>query len=66
VDQFNKQQSEDGDPVELGEQVGSPARRYLHMDIWGGCCATWDVHFDEIAKNILAVHEEISASTEAH
>lgn len=57
---------EDGDPVELGAQVGTLARRYPHMDIWGGCCGTWDVHLDEIAKNILAVHDEISASTKAH
>jgi homocysteine S-methyltransferase len=57
---------EDGDPVELGEQLGDLARRYPHMDIWGGCCGTWDVHLDEIAKNVLAVHEEISASTKAH
>jgi methionine synthase I (cobalamin-dependent) len=25
------------------------------MDIWGGCCGTWEVHLDEIAKNVLAV-----------
>ncbi len=45
---------EDGDPVELGEQCGDLARRYPHMDIWGGCCGTWDKHLDQIAKNILA------------
>jgi homocysteine S-methyltransferase len=44
---------EEGDPVELGELCGDLARRYPHMDIWGGCCGTWDVHLDEIAKNIL-------------
>ena len=48
---------EKGDPVELGELCGDLARRYPHMDIWGGCCGTWDVHLDEIAKNILAVQE---------
>ena len=48
---------EEGDPVELGELCGDLARRYPHMDIWGGCCGTWDVHLDEIAKNILAVQE---------
>jgi S-methylmethionine-dependent homocysteine/selenocysteine methylase len=56
---------EDGDPVKLGEQIGSLARRYPHMDIWGGCCGSWDVHLDEIAKNVLAVHDEISAHIEA-
>ena len=44
---------EDGDPVELGELCGDLARRYPHMDIWGGCCGTWNTHLDEIAKNIL-------------
>ena len=43
---------EDGDPVELGEQIGDMARRYPHMDIWGGCCGTCEVHLDEIAKNL--------------
>ena len=47
---------EDGDPVELGELCGNLAQRYPHMDIWGGCCGTWEKHLDEIAKNILAVH----------
>jgi homocysteine S-methyltransferase len=43
---------EDGNPVELGEQCGDLSRRYPHMDIWGGCCGTWDKHIDQIAKNI--------------
>jgi methionine synthase I (cobalamin-dependent) len=45
---------EDGDPVELGKQCGDLASRYPHMDIWGGCCGTWNIHLDEIAKNVLA------------
>jgi S-methylmethionine-dependent homocysteine/selenocysteine methylase len=45
---------EDGDPVELGELCGDLARRYPHMDIWGGCCGTWSRHLDEIAKNVVA------------
>ena len=48
---------EEGDPVELGDLCEDLARRYPHMDIWGGCCGTWDVHLDEIAKNILATQE---------
>ena len=43
---------ESGDPVELGELCGDLAKRYPHMDIWGGCCGTWDTHLNEIAKNI--------------
>lgn len=47
---------EAGDPVELGTQCGNLARRYPHMDIWGGCCGTWEKHLNEIAKNVLAIH----------
>jgi S-methylmethionine-dependent homocysteine/selenocysteine methylase len=46
---------EDGDPEELGEQMGALAKRYPHMDIWGGCCGTWDSHLKEIARNVAAV-----------
>jgi S-methylmethionine-dependent homocysteine/selenocysteine methylase len=52
---------EDGDPIELGEQCGDLARRYPHMDIWGGCCGTWDTHLDQIAKNLRAVGDNGSA-----
>ena len=45
---------EDGDPEELGMLCGDLARRYPHMDIWGGCCGTWNNHLDEIAKNAKA------------
>jgi S-methylmethionine-dependent homocysteine/selenocysteine methylase len=44
---------EEGDPIDLGERCGDLARRYPHMDIWGGCCGTWDAHLDEIAKNVI-------------
>jgi len=49
---------EAGDPVELGELCGDLARRYPHMDIWGGCCGTWDTHLEEIAKNVRAAWEK--------
>ncbi len=45
---------EEGDPVELGALCGDLAKRYPHMDIWGGCCGTWNTHLDEIAKNLSA------------
>jgi S-methylmethionine-dependent homocysteine/selenocysteine methylase len=45
---------EDGDPEELGRLCGDLARQYPHMDIWGGCCGTWDNHLKEIAKNVKA------------
>lgn len=46
---------EEGDPVELGEMMGELARRHPHMDIFGGCCGTWDRHFGEIARNVRQV-----------
>jgi len=45
---------EDGDPVELGQQMGDLARRFPHIDMWGGCCGTWETHLSEIARNVLA------------
>lgn len=44
---------EDGNPVELGQQVGRLVKRHSHVDILGGCCGTWDTHLREIAKNIV-------------
>jgi homocysteine S-methyltransferase len=44
---------EEGDPYELGMLMGNLARRYPHMDIWGGCCGTCEVHLDQIATQVL-------------
>lgn len=46
---------EEGDPSSLGALMGMIARRYPHMDIWGGCCGTWEKHLGEIAANVLQV-----------
>ncbi|HTK67805.1 MAG TPA: homocysteine S-methyltransferase family protein [Pseudonocardia sp.] len=46
---------EEGDPVELGTLAGDLARRYPHLDVWGGCCGTWEKHLEEIARNVKAV-----------
>jgi homocysteine S-methyltransferase len=43
---------EDGDPADLGKRMGALARRYPHIDVWGGCCGTWDRHLREIAQNV--------------
>jgi S-methylmethionine-dependent homocysteine/selenocysteine methylase len=43
---------ESGDPVELGELMGGLAAQYPHIDIWGGCCGTWETHLDETARNV--------------
>jgi S-methylmethionine-dependent homocysteine/selenocysteine methylase len=57
---------EEGDPVELGQLLGGLARRYPHMDIWGGCCGTGDVHLNEIAKNVLAARDKNSDNNKVH
>ena len=43
---------EDGDPIDLGRRIGALARRYPHIDIFGGCCGTWAPHLDEMARTI--------------
>jgi S-methylmethionine-dependent homocysteine/selenocysteine methylase len=45
---------ESGDPVELGELMGGLAGQHPHIDIWGGCCGTWDDHLEQIARNVIA------------
>lgn len=45
-----------GDARELGGEMGALAGRYPHIDIWGGCCGTWESHLDEIARNVRKLH----------
>ena len=49
---------EDGDPEELGQQMGELARRFPHIRVWGGCCGTDSRHLGEIARNVSAVRRE--------
>ena len=49
---------EDGDPVELGQQMGELSRRFPHMRVWGGCCGTDARHIGEICRNVAAVRSE--------
>ena len=53
---------EAGDPVELGKLMGDLARRYPHVDVWGGCCGSWETHLDEIARNVRAAREPAPAA----
>ncbi len=46
---------EDGDPVELGQQMASVAHRFPGMDIFGGCCGTDERHLREIAVSVKAL-----------
>ncbi len=45
---------ESGDPAQLGQLMGALAREHPHIDMWGGCCGTWETHLDEIARNVGA------------
>ena len=43
---------EAGDPELLGVQMAALARRFEHVDIFGGCCGTWDDHLRAIAQQL--------------
>ncbi len=48
---------EDGDPVELGQQMGEVARALPKADIIGGCCGTDERHLSEIAKCVGEIRQ---------
>ena len=50
---------EEGDPIELGLMTADVARKYPHMDIWGGCCGTGHVHAEELWRNLRDVHPRV-------
>ncbi len=43
---------EAGDPEMLGTQMGQLGRRLARIDVWGGCCGTWNDHLDAIARHL--------------
>tara|TARA_R110002074_G_scaffold203294_2_gene371174 strand:+ start:1454 stop:2410 length:957 start_codon:yes stop_codon:yes gene_type:complete len=43
---------EDGNPEELGIQMGEIATRFPHIHVWGGCCGTDSRHLGQIAKRV--------------
>ncbi|MCC5969056.1 MAG: homocysteine S-methyltransferase family protein [Pararhodobacter sp.] len=45
---------EEGDPEELGAMLGKLAQHHPQIDIWGGCCGTWERHIDAIARGVVA------------
>jgi S-methylmethionine-dependent homocysteine/selenocysteine methylase len=47
-----------GDPAYLGELMGGLARQHPHIDMWGGCCGTWETHLEEIARNVHTVRAQ--------
>lgn len=48
---------EDGDPEELGRQMGDLARRFPHMRVWGGCCGTDSRHLGQICRRVREVRQ---------
>jgi S-methylmethionine-dependent homocysteine/selenocysteine methylase len=44
---------EEGDPQQLGQLMGDLAKCYPHIDVWGGCCGTWEKHLGEIATHVV-------------
>lgn len=52
---------EDGDPAELGGQMASLARRFPHINVWGGCCGTDGRHIGQIARQVGEVRRSIAA-----
>lgn len=45
---------EEGDPEELGQMMRNLAERHPQIDIFGGCCGTWERHIDTIAQGVKA------------
>jgi homocysteine S-methyltransferase len=45
---------ESGDPDDLGRRMGDLAALNPHVDVWGGCCGTWETHLDRIAGAVRA------------
>ncbi len=56
---------EEGDPAELGQLMAALACRHPHLDIWGGCCGTWDKHLDEIARGVRQARLAAPSTTAA-
>lgn len=53
---------EEGDPVELGQQMRDVSRRFPHISVWGGCCGTDHVHIEEICRNVSAERRQSAAA----
>lgn len=52
---------EDGDPEELGGQMAELARRFPHINVWGGCCGTDGRHIGQIARQVREARQQVAA-----
>jgi homocysteine S-methyltransferase len=50
---------EAGDPRLLGAHMGALAQRFPHIDVWGGCCGTWDDHLGAIAAQLRPLESAV-------
>ena len=46
---------EEGNPVELGQQMGEIVARFPQINVVGGCCGTDHPHLREIARSVLEI-----------
>jgi S-methylmethionine-dependent homocysteine/selenocysteine methylase len=53
---------EDGDPGELGAQMATLARRFPHVNVWGGCCGTDGRHIGQITRQVSEVRRGIESA----
>ena len=52
---------EDGDPEELGGQMADLARRFPHINVWGGCCGTDGRHIGQITRQVGEARRRMAA-----
>lgn len=48
----NAEELDDGDPIELGQQLADVCKRFPQINIVGGCCGTDMRHISQIAKSV--------------
>lgn len=51
---------EDGNPKELGGQMAALARRFPHINVWGGCCGTDGRHIGQISQQVGEVRNAMT------
>lgn len=52
---------EDGDPEQLGGEMADLARRFPHINVWGGCCGTDARHIGQITRQVAGARAAADA-----
>ncbi|AXI44018.1 homocysteine S-methyltransferase family protein [Sulfitobacter sp. SK011] len=55
---------DDGDPVELGQQLAEIRRRFPQISVLGGCCGTDMRHMSSIARSAKIAEADLRCATE--